>query len=409
MSEPRPQPIEPVPPALAEPGSPAPDVPAAPPPHRRRRWPVVLAAVLVLIVVLVAVASRITLNDYALTPGQAQPVGPLVKVPSGKAHHPHGPILLTDVYVTPVSLLDYLPTLLDSDAQIVSAGELLGPDTPPDQLTTQGYLEMAQSQAAAKAASLTRLGYDVPEHDAGALVFAVQPGSPAGPHLQVGQIVTAVNGHATADDCAFIAALHPYGPGETVELSVEQSTVTADGVIRSGRTVDERVRLGRRPSADDQSSGCPGVHGASAGYLGVVVETQQDFDYPFPIAVDTSEIGGPSAGLAMTLGIIDTLSSGHLTGGRTIAATGTITPTGAVGDVGGVAQKTVAVERAGATVFLVPPEELAAAKSKDVPSLHIYAVSSLDQALAVLRRLGGHVPPAPVRPAETPHPTGATS
>ncbi len=126
------------------------------------------------------------------------------------------------------------------------------------------------------------------------------------------------------------------------------------------------------------------------GYLGVVVETQQDFDYPFPVAVDTSEIGGPSAGLAMTLGIIDTLSSGHLTGGRTVAATGTITPTGAVGDVGGVAQKTVAVERAGATVFFVPPDELAAAKSKDVPSLHIYAVSSLDA--------GARRPPTPWRP-----------
>ncbi len=419
MSEPRSPSIEPVPtePVPTEPTSPAgdavetgppvPDVPVGP--ARRRRWPIVLAVVVVLLAVLVVIASRITLDDYALTPGQAQPVGPLVKVPPGKAHPLHGPILLTDVYVTPISLLDYLPTWLDSDAQIVSASELLGPDTPADQLTTQGYLEMAQSQAAAKAASLTRLGYAVPEHDAGALVFAVQPGSPAGPHLQVGQIVTAVNGHATADDCAFIAALHPYGPGQTVHLSVEQSTVTANGVIRPGRVVDEPIRLGRRPAGDDQPSGCPGVHGPSAGYLGIVVETQQEFDYPFPVAVDTSEIGGPSAGLAMTLGIVDTLSSGHLTGGRTVAATGTITPTGAVGDVGGVAQKTVAVERAGATVFFVPPEELATAKSKDVPSLHIYAVSSLDQALDVLQRLGGQVPPAPVQPGETPHRPGATS
>ncbi len=58
---------------------------------------------------------------------------------------------------------------------------------------------MAQSQAAAKAASLTRLGYTVPAHDAGALVYAVQPGSPAGPVLKVGQIVTAVNGTPTPE------------------------------------------------------------------------------------------------------------------------------------------------------------------------------------------------------------------
>jgi PDZ domain-containing protein len=68
-----------------------------------------------------------------------------------------------------------------------------------------------------------------------------------------------------------------------------------------------------------------------------------------------------------------------------------------VGDVGGVPQKTIAVERAGATVFFVPPQEYKAALSKDTPQLHVYAVSTLDQALAILKRLGGilsssHVP-----------------
>ena len=63
-----------------------------------------------------------------------------------------------------------------------------------------------------------------------------------------------------------------------------------------------------------------------------------------------------------------------------------------MGDVGGVAQKTVAVENAGATIFLVPPQEYAAAKSKDRPGLKVYAVSTLDQALRVLAANGGHVP-----------------
>jgi PDZ domain-containing secreted protein len=66
-----------------------------------------------------------------------------------------------------------------------------------------------------------------------------------------------------------------------------------------------------------------------------------------------------------------------------------------VGDVGGVAQKTVAVENAGATIFLVPPQEYRAAMSKDRPGLHVYAVATLDQALQVLQAHGGKVPPAP--------------
>ncbi len=97
--------------------------------------------------------------------------------------------------------------------------------------------------------------------------------------------------------------------------------------------------------------------------------TQQGWDYPFSVTVNLNNIGGPSAGLAFTLGILDSLSGGGLTGGKTIAATGTICADGSVGEVGGVPQKTVAVENAGAKVFLVPEAELSQAKSKANSSL----------------------------------------
>ena len=188
-------------------------------------------------------------------------------------------------------------------------------------------------------------------------------------------------------------------------MSVQQNRFTADGTLVHGSTVTKTVHLAARPQGFSNQSGCPGVS-PSKGYLGVAVQTQQDFTYPFPITIRTPDIGGPSAGLAMTLGLLNTLSGGHLTAGKVVAATGTIDPDGAVGDVGGVAQKAVAVERAGATVFLVPGPELAAARSKATPSLHVYAVNTLAQALAVLGRLGGHVPAVPAgrEPAPPPGP-----
>jgi Lon-like protease len=131
-------------------------------------------------------------------------------------------------------------------------------------------------------------------------------------------------------------------------------------------------------------------------YLGIAPETQQDWHFPVKVTVHTSDIGGPSAGLAMTLGIIDQLSSGRLTGNHVVAATGTIDQYGNVGDVGGVAQKTVAVEQAGATVFFVPQVELKTAESKATPQLHVYAVNNLNQVLSILKRLGGSVPSNPV-------------
>ena len=355
------------------------------------------AFVVALLAVAAFVASRIDLPYYALSPGSAQAVDPLVTVPKGMASTVHGDVLLTDVLLTRVTLLTYLPDTWSSDTDVVPADEVLSPLTPPDQLVDQGYLQMAASQMAAKTAALRRLGYPVPEHDAGTLIASVAPGSPAARALRVGQIVTAVGATPTPDACAFVAALHTRRPGDVVDLTVERTSIAPDGRVTPGATVHRSVRLAKA-APHETSSGCPGVVGPNRAFLGVEASTQQEFSYPFPVSVDTAGIGGPSAGLAMTLGIIDKLSGGHLTGGATVAATGTISPDGTVGDVGGVAQKTIAVERAGATVFLVPPPEYQVARSEATPSLHVYKVSTLDQALAVLHRLGGQLPAGPSAP-----------
>ena len=105
------------------------------------------------------------------------------------------------------------------------------------------------------------------------------------------------------------------------------------------------------------------------GCLGVMLGTKSHrYDMPINVKLDTRGIGGPSAGLAFVLGIMDQLGPGELTGGRKVAVTGTIDPDGKVGDVGGVVQKTAAVRAAGADVFLVPPGEYEQAKAHAGPS-----------------------------------------
>jgi PDZ domain-containing protein len=363
------------------------------PSRRRRRLPLAAAITFVVIVVALAIASRVSLNYYVLSPGDAPSVGPLIKVPADRAHRIFGPILLTDVFVSQVTALSYLPDLLSGNDQVVPADELESPGIPASELAAQGYLEMVQAKAAAKTAAFGRLGYHVPEQNAGAVIAAVGSNTPAYGALRVGQVLTAVDGVSTPTVCDAVSQLAKFGPGQQVTLSVEKNRFTADGTLVQGPTVTKSLRLSTRPADASADSGCPGVKPAR-GFLGVSIQTQQDFTYPFPVTINTADIGGPSAGLAMTLGLINTLSGGHLTGGRIVAATGTIDPSGDVGDVGGVAQKTIAVEQAGATVFFVPPPELGAARSKATSSLHVYAVSTLARALSILQKLGGHVPPA---------------
>ena len=359
-------------------------------------WARLAVAVAAVLVVAGVVADHVDLNEYVLTPGVAQSVAPLVKVPTRRAHRVRGSIFLTDVYITRVTALSYLYDELRGDAQILPSETVLGPATPASQLVAQGYLEMEQSQSAAKAAAFTSLGYHVARRDTGVVVFAVVTSSPASSELAVGQVVTAVDGRATPDACAFARALGTHRAGQRVRLAVERSHVNTRADMVRGPVVQVNVRLGRWPSTVPHPTATPdcvgsGWHGQ--GYLGVETETLEAFDFPFPVALRTTSIGGPSAGLALTLGIIDTLSGGNLTGGRSIAATGTIAATGAVGEVGGIPEKTVAVERAGVTAFFVPAAQVATARSKATPPLEVYGVRSLAQVLTDLRRLGGTVPP----------------
>jgi len=375
-------------PAEEEPGGPG---------RRGRLWARIAVVVVLVLLVAGVVADHVDLDYYVLTPGVAQPVAPLVQVPPSRAHRLRGGIFLTDVYITRVTALGYLYDELRSDAQILPATEVLGPVTPPSELLAQGYLEMAQSQEAAKAAAFGQMGYDVAGRDAGVVVFSVVPRSPASGSLEVGQVVTAVDGHKTPDACAFAQALASRRPGQRVRLLVERSHVSTKAVIVPGPTAPVTVRLGRWPSDVTHPAptpACPGTGWHGQGFLGVEAETQQAFRFPFAVRLHTTSIGGPSAGLAMTLGIIDKLWDGDLTGGRRIAATGTISPTGAVGAVGGVPEKTVAVERAGATAFFVPAAQVRTAESKATRSLRVYGVRTLAQVLEDLRRLGGSVPPA---------------
>ena len=374
-----------------ETGFPGPPEQSPPPvaPRRAKRWPWVLLSIFIVLCLIWWGLGFWTVNDYVITPGDATPVAPFITVPAHLDHPLTGDILLTDVYVTPLNARTYLQyRFFSSDSEIIANSALLGPSTPPDQFVAQGYLDMTQAQSYATAAALTHLGQTVTSHKTGALIYGITPGSPADASLKVAQVITGVNGQATPGACAVVNSLKGLKPGTSITLSVEDSTISDSGTFRPGPIVQKKVTVAKPPRGLIET-GCSAKPTVPTAYLGIEPEDQVDWTFPVKVEVHTTDIGGPSAGLAMTLGIIDKLSGGNLTGKRIVAATGTIDPEGDVGDVGGVAEKTVAVERAGATVFFVPPQELSAARSKATPQLHVYAVSSLDQALRILKSLGG--------------------
>jgi PDZ domain-containing protein len=120
--------------------------------------------------------------------------------------------------------------------------------------------------------------------------------------------------------------------------------------------------------------------------LGVTIGEQPVFNgISVSIGLDPNVIGGPSAGAALALGIIDKLTPGGLTGGRTIAGTGTIDKQGKIGPIGGIQQKVAAAVSAGATVFFAPASECADAKAAAPSSLTLVSVKTLHEALEAVK------------------------
>jgi PDZ domain-containing protein len=304
--------------------------------------------------------------------------------PPGQVHDHKGRILLVTVSLRTVHPLDYLQDKLNPDIQVVNERALVG-NAKPSQLNQANQVAMQNSTQTAVIVSLERLNYKINVAGVGAEVDEVAAKTPADGHLQPGDVITALDGVATTSNDALVSAIRKHQPGDTIRLTVQ----SVNGTRTSTRT--EIVKLGQSPP--DQ--------GAPHAYIGIVTSTKANPKLPFGVTIDAGNIGGPSAGLAFTLGIIDELSTTDLTGGQVIAATGTIEPNGTIGDVGGVAQKTAAVRKAGAVAFLVPPGEYQEALEHAGSHLKVIKVTTLEQALDALRSLGGDLSALGPPPAAT--------
>lgn len=346
----------------------------------------------VVFAVAVEVTRHWTLNEYAITPGNATPIEPLVHVSGLTTESHHDTIMLTDVYLEQLTAWRYFTLHFQSHVQFVSASQLLDPGVPASELAAQGYLEMSDSKQDAEVSAFSSLGWRLKSTPVGALVTAVPAGTPASDaKIKVADRIVSFDGSSVRTTCDLTRDLHPVSPRSTVHLGVDKAHISAKGVITWAQETTVTLQTAASPRAL-ASSGCAGVSGSNSSWLGLGLEGATSYAFPAKVSINTNDIGGPSAGLAMTLCIIDQLSRHSITGGAKIAATGTIDQLGNVGDVGGVAEKTVAVQRAGAKYFIVPEVEVATAKANAAPGLTVIGVNTLSQALRALRSIGGAKP-----------------
>jgi PDZ domain-containing protein len=332
---------------------------------RRRGWLFALAGLIVVVPPVLAAFVRVPY--FLLSPGEARGVAQLIKVddPQVTVYDPEGAILFTTVSLTGnVNVYEALRGWLDDDIEVVPEESITGGE-PRDKVRQINIQAMDDSKLTATKVALERLGYRVGLDGKGAQVIQVQEGSPAEGHFEVGDVIVAVDGEAVSLHGQAVDKVKRHRPGDTINLRFRRGDAEQDVSLVAAATQDGMARIG------------------------VVLQTfEATYKFPVSVSIDTGRVGGPSAGLAFTLALIDELSPGELTGGRSVAVTGTIDNDGNVGLVGGVAQKTVTARKAGAAAFLVPPKEEAEAKQY-AGKMRILPVATLEDALTALEGLGG--------------------
>ncbi|GAA1840339.1 PDZ domain-containing protein [Asanoa iriomotensis] len=287
----------------------------------------------------------------------------VIQISGTQTYQSAGQLRLTTVKVAPETKL--LPAIAGwfSDKEAVVPRELIyPPDQTEQQVEQQNAEDFQASQTSAETAALTELGYPIQ-----VTVSKVTAGGAAESILKTGDVITSVDGKPVKTAGDLTDAVRAKPAGSTVTIGYTRGGQAAQATV-SPKTVDGQQRIG--------------------------VEIEQKQPHPFDLKFDLEDIGGPSAGLMFTLGIIDKLGADDLTGGKIIAGTGTIDDQGDVGPIGGIPQKLVGAKDAGAVAFLVPADNCKEAKDNAVDGLPLYKVGTLDEALNALNALksGGTAP-----------------
>lgn len=309
----------------------------------------------------------------ALTPGPTYdtlgegPSGnPIITVTGAETNDTSGLLSLTTVAV--YDQIDFFTALqgwFDDEVVIVPREEIYPPDRSDEEVDEANRADFLISQQSAEQAALEELGFPVK-----VVVQELSADSPSEGRLRPADAIESIDGMPTPDLETLASVLTAIDPGTSVE------------VVRTRLGRESTVRVTTGEATDREGS-----------VLGIVVSDARSA--PFDVEIRVDEVGGPSAGLMLTLGILDLVGDDDLTGGDPIFGTGTIDNQGVVGPIGGIRLKMIAADDLDAEVFLVPEANCAEALLQVPEGLALARVATLDDALDALDDVrDGRAPPS---------------
>lgn len=246
-----------------------------------------------------------------------------------------------------------------STAVVVPTELIFPPDTSGEQARQEGRVAFASSQEAARVAALREVGKPVVTRP---VVIGVVPDAPADGRLEAGDTILEVADRPVTMPAQVARRVRRTPPGRQVAMVAR----------RKGSRIPVAIPV--RANPED-----PG-----AGYIGIAMGVEARS--PVKVTFHLEDVGGPSAGLVFSLGIVDKLTPGDLLDGAAVAGTGTMDADGRVGAIGGIGQKMAAARRAGVALFLAPRDNCPQVVSDRPADLQVVPVSTLREARRVLEQ-----------------------
>lgn len=323
-----------------------------------------LSAIVVLLAFTALILLNIQSSDYLLLPDIARPVAPLVKVQGGRTAKGPGGIYFVDVIERRASEFERLFPWIHSNATLIPANLIVPPGTSGAAARAAALREMQISQRVAAAVALRRLGYRVTVHPNGVIVNAVDLGTAAYRKLQPADVIVDIDGKPTPTIARLRGTLAPVKPGDVVQVRIR----------RGSSVLTESLRTVNNPQLPGHA------------LIGFEPAQSAHIELPLRVSIDAQGIGGPSAGLAFALEVMQQL--GHnVDRGRRIAATGEMELDGVVGPIGGVKQKIFDARKANMDALLVPAGDNARVARRYAGPVRIIPVRTFGQALQALATL----------------------
>lgn len=309
---------------------------------------------------------------YVSKPGMAKELEPIITVEEG--YKEKGNFMLTTVRMGRANIYTYAGAKIKKYDEIYSLDEILGKNETEEEYTVRQLYLMESAKMNAIDVAYHKAGLPIKYQYNGIYVLDVFPGMPAEGKLQAGDRIFQVDGRTFTTSQQFMDYVSAKKVGDKLTFTFTRKKKTKQVSLKTARFKNGSHRVGIGISLVDDKK--------------IIVHPK--------VRVKTGEIGGPSAGLMFALEIYNQLTKADLTRGYQVAGTGTIAPDGTVGPIGGIEQKIVAADKAGAEIFLAPNEHgaknsnyrQALKAAKDIGTkMKVIPIDTFDDAVRYLEKL----------------------